>query len=259
MILSPPKALPLLGKVAIITGSSRSIGAAIAKRLASDGANVIINYHSVDSFSAMFVANKINSQPNGGKATIVKADMSTIGGGKYLLEQCIKQLGKPDILVLNAGLMGHKTLQEVDEKYYDLHFNTNVKGPLFMVQAAAEVMSPGGRIIFVSTTLNRASTVLPMGLIFTATKGAIEQMVRVLSKDLGQRGITVNAIAPGPVDTPAFRCGKSSQQIEWVAAMHPQKRLPMPEEMSSMVGFLVSGEASWVNGQVIDVNGGFVV
>ncbi|KAI0789684.1 short chain type dehydrogenase [Abortiporus biennis] len=250
--------LPLSGKVAIVTGSSRSIGSAIAKRLARDGANVVINYHSTDSASPSIVANAINGR-EGGRAIIVKADVSTIEGGKHLLEQCIKQLGVPDILVLNAASMGHRTLGDIDEEYYNHHFDTNVKGPLFMAKAVAEVMPTGGRIIFVSTALTRASTILPMGLILLATKGAVEQIVRVLSKDLGQRGITVNALAPGPFDSPQFRSGKTPQQLAMVAAMHPQKRIPMPEEMTSSVAFLVSDEASWVNGQIFGVNGAFVV
>lgn len=133
--------LPLTGKTAIVTGSSRGIGASIAQRLAADGANVVINYHGNDA-PACVVTNTINNR-EGGKAVMIKADVATIAGGRMLLEKCIAKLGIPDILVLNAGVLGHRPLAQVDEEYYDQHFNTNVKGPLFLVQAASQVMKEG--------------------------------------------------------------------------------------------------------------------
>ena len=113
----------------------------------------------------------------------------------------------------------------------------------------------GGRVIFVSTTLTRATTILPIALVFTASKGAVEHLVRVLSRDLGERGITVNCIAPGPTDTPLFRDGKQPHHVQWIAQLHPQKRIPLPDEISPLVAFLAQKEASWVNGQIIHVNG----
>lgn len=114
----------------------------------------MINYHSVDNCSGAMLANEINSQKGAaGKAIVVKADVSTVEGGMHLLRECIRQLGKPDILVLNAGLLGHRTLEQVDEKYYDLHFNTNVKGPLFLAKAVAETMSSGSSSTFCLTWL----------------------------------------------------------------------------------------------------------
>ncbi|KAI0076340.1 NAD(P)-binding protein [Panus rudis PR-1116 ss-1] len=245
--------LPLSGKVAIITGSSRGIGAAIAKRLAADGANVVINYHGNDT-PALLTANTINGD-DGGRAVLIKADVSKRDGGKYLLEKCIEKLGKPDIVVLNAGVMGHKSLMEVTEEDYDVHFDTNVKGPIFLVQSVLPHLKSGSRIVFTTTTLTRATTILPMSLLFAASKGAVEQFVRVLAKDLGEKGITVNAVAPGAVDTPLFREGKPPQMVNWIAQLHPQKRIPMPHEIAPVVAFLVSDDAGWVNGQTIMVNG----
>ncbi|THH28227.1 hypothetical protein EUX98_g5974 [Antrodiella citrinella] len=196
--------------------------------------------------AATRVAYGINMEEGGGRAVVVKADVSTIEGGKKVLDFCVEQFGPPNILVLNAGLMGTRTLSEIDEEYYDQNFNTNVKGPLFMAKTAAEIMK-------------EVSYVLPIGLLFLATKGAVEQIVRVLAKDLGERGITVNAIAPGPVDTPLFRAGKTSTLIRRIELLHPQQRLPQPDEISPLVAFLSTTEAQWVNGQILGVNGAYSV
>jgi len=249
--------LKLAGKVAIVTGSSRSIGAAIAQRLAEDGANVIINYVS-NSQAAESVVDGINSKA-GGKAVAVKADVSSSVGADQLIEATIKAFGKLDILVLNAGIMGSKVLADVDEQFFDSHIQVNVKGPLFLSKAAAPLLPSGGRIIFFSSSLTKASSVLPNALIYVASKGAIEQVARVLAKDLGARGITVNTVSPGPVDTALFREGKTEQQIQFIAGLHPSKRLGTPDEIAPAVAFLASPDATWVNGQNLLVNGGFVV
>jgi len=249
--------LKLAGKVAIVTGSSRSIGAAIAQRLAEDGANVIINYVS-NSQAADSVVIGINNK-NGGKAVAVKADVSSSVGANQLIDATIKAFGKLDILVLNAGIMGSKVLADVDEQFFDSHIQVNVKGPLFLSKAAAPHLPSGGRIIFFSSSLTHASSVLPNALVYVASKGAIEQVARVLAKDLGARGITVNTVSPGPVDTALFREGKTEQQIQFIAGLHPSKRLGTPEEIAPAVAFLASPDATWVNGQNLLVNGGFVV
>jgi len=247
----------LAGKVAIVTGSSRSIGAAIAQQLAEEGANVIVNYFS-NSQVADEVINAINARGKG-KAVGVKADASSTIGGSHLLEETVKAFGKLDILVLNAGIMGSKVLADVDEHFFDSHIDLNVKGPLFLTKAAVPLLPAGGRIIFVSSSLTKASSVLPNALVYVASKGAVEQISRVLAKDLGSRGITVNTVSPGPVDTPLFREGKTEQQIQFIAGLNPSKRLGAPEEIAPTVAFLASPAATWINGQNILVNGGFVV
>ncbi|KAI0794610.1 NAD-P-binding protein [Fomes fomentarius] len=249
--------LPLSGKVAIVTGSSRSIGAAIATRLASQGANVVINY-VLGVSAAQGVADAINAK-GAGKAIVVRADVSSIADNKNLVQETLRQFGRIDIVVLNASIMQFSTLREVTEESYDRHFNTNVKGALFLVQEATPHLKEGSRIIFFSTALVGASFVAPNYLLYVSTKGATEQLSRVLAKDLGTRGITVNTVAPGPIDTDLFRQDKTEQQINFIAGMHPQKRLGTAEEVSNVVAFLVSQEASWVNGQTLRVTGGSVV
>ena len=261
----------LVGKVAIVTGSSRSIGAAIAQRLAEDGADVIINY-VYNSQAASEVVNTINSRGKG-RAASVQADASSSIGANHLLEETVKIFGRLDILVLNAGIMGSKVLADVDERFFDEHITRNVKGPLFLTKAAVPLLPAGasivhfnciplnshpyigGRIIFISTSLTKASAVLPNALAYVASKGAIEQISRVLAKDLGSRGITVNTVSPGPVDTPLFRDGKTEQQIQFIAGLNPSNRLGLPEEIAPTIAFLASPAATWINGQNILVNG----
>ncbi|KAJ3981446.1 hypothetical protein F5890DRAFT_539038 [Lentinula detonsa] len=283
----------LRGKVALITGSSKSIGASIAKTLAAQGAFVVINY-AKDGRSAEEVAQQINmtaitstsdlasgslplksmdhhgngdndvetprQQPEQQQAIVIKADSSTISGGQYLLQETLRLFGRLDILVLSAGLMGSKALSEIDESFFDAHFNFNVKAPLFLVKAAADVMTrPGGRIIFLSTSLTAASTLLPNALCYVASKGAVEQITRVLAKDLGTQGFTVNTIAPGPVNTALFRAGTPQHVIDSIAAQIPNHRIAEPDDIAPIVAFLASPAAQWVNGQILGVNGGYVV
>ncbi|KAJ3926737.1 MAG: hypothetical protein NXY57DRAFT_905126 [Lentinula lateritia] len=243
------------GKVALITGSSKSTGASIARALAAQGASVVINY-AKDSRSAEEVAQQINLSLNSTSAIAVKADSSTISGGHYLLQETLRVFRRLDILVLNAGLMGSRTLSEIDESFFDAHFDFNVKAPLFLVKEAAEVMvRPGGRIIFLSTSLTTASTLLPNALCYVASKGAVEQVARVLSKDLGTQGFTVNTVALGPVDTALFRAGTSQHVISSIAAQVPSHRIAEPDDIAPVVAFLASPAAQWVNGQIIGVNG----
>lgn len=201
--------LPLSGKVAIVTGSSRGIGASIARRLATDGASVVINYFG-SAQAAEDVVQEINTEGKG-KAVAMRADVSSVAEGVRLVNETVQHFGKLDLLVLNAGLMNNGALSELDEKSFDDHFNINVKVPLFMVKEAAKHFHSGARVFFFSSSTTKYSGVPPNYAVYTATKGAVEQMTRVLSKDLGSRGINVNCIAPGPVDTELFRHGKSEQ------------------------------------------------
>ncbi|KAI0074138.1 NAD-P-binding protein [Panus rudis PR-1116 ss-1] len=249
--------LPLAGKVAIVTGASKGIGAAIAKRLASDGASVVINYASSTAV-AESLAQSINGEGKG-KAVAVKADVSKISEAKRLLDEGLKAFGKLDLLFLNAGYMKNDVLANVTEQDYDAHFDVNVKVPLFFAQAAAPHLKAGSRIVFFSTSLTKNTAVPPNYLLYVAAKGAVNQLVRVLAKDLGAKGVTVNAIAPGPVDTDLFRNGKTEEQIKFFANLHPPKRIGEPDEIASVAAFLAKDDSGWVNGQTLYVNGGFNV
>ncbi|KAF5343490.1 hypothetical protein D9758_015645 [Tetrapyrgos nigripes] len=247
----------LVGKVAVITGSSRGIGAAVALRLAEEGAKVVVNY--VNSASAAEkIVSTIKSKGNG-DAIAVKADVGSVEGVVQLLDESVKAFGKIDALVLNAAIMlSNKGLVEVDEPFFDAHMKTNVKGPFFAVKHAVDKgMFPaeGGRVVFFSTSLTMNSAITPNYLVYTMSKGAVEQMARILAKDLASKNITVNTVSPGPIDTDLFRHEKTQELINRIAASSPFNRLGQPEEVAALVAFLVSPGSQWVSGQNIRVNG----
>ncbi|KAI0050239.1 NAD(P)-binding protein [Auriscalpium vulgare] len=243
----------LEGKVAIVTGSSRSIGASIARTLAADGANVVVNYVTDESAAEIVVADILAD--GHGNAVSVQADLSSMAGAQHLLDETVAAFGRVDILVLNAAVMEMGTLGQIDDKSFDKHMDINVKGPLFLTKLAAPLLPAGGRVVFLSTSWTRASHVIPAALLYVATKGAIEQLARALAKELGAREITVNTVSPGPTNTELFRSNRTDEMLQAVANTVPAKRIGKPEEVSEVIRFLVSGGAAWVNGQNILVNG----
>ncbi|KAI5916981.1 hypothetical protein F4810DRAFT_698410 [Camillea tinctor] len=245
--------LPSLhGKVALITGASKGIGRASAIALARLGATVVINFSS-DEKAAQDTLNDVQ-KVNRGQGKLVRADVSTVDGVQFLVKQTVDAYSKIDILIPNAGLLPMKNLENTTEGDFDRAFSINVKGPYFLAQFAAPYMSRGSHIIFLSTTLTTASTVAPGYLLYNSTKGAIDQMTRVISKDLGHKGILVNAVAPGPTGTELFYHGKSEEMLKNIANFNPQGRIGTPEDIAEVIVFL--SYSSWVSGQVIRANGG---
>ncbi|KAK6955868.1 hypothetical protein Daesc_003513 [Daldinia eschscholtzii] len=242
----------LNGKVALITGASKGIGKASAIALARLGATVVINYSS-DEQAAQDTLAEVQKL-DAGEARLIRADVGSVEGVQSLVKQTIDAYSKIDILVANAGVLPMKDLEHTTEADFDRTFAINVKGPYFLAQAAAPHMSSGSHIIFLSTTLTTASTVMPGYLLYNSTKGAIEQMTRVISKDLGRKGILVNAVAPGPTGTELFFRGKSEELLKTIANFSPQGRIGTPEEIAEVIVFL--SHSSWVSGQVLRANGG---
>nr|WP_063234918.1 SDR family oxidoreductase [Peribacillus simplex]ASS95165.1 3-ketoacyl-ACP reductase [Peribacillus simplex NBRC 15720 = DSM 1321]MEC1397829.1 SDR family oxidoreductase [Peribacillus simplex]MED3910684.1 SDR family oxidoreductase [Peribacillus simplex]TVX79646.1 SDR family oxidoreductase [Peribacillus simplex] len=241
------------GKVALVTGSSRGIGRAIAEQLADLGAKVVINY-SGSVHKADEVVECIKEK--GGEAVAIQADISQVSHIENLFEETVNTFGKIDILVNNAGLMINKPLSEATEEDFDKQFAVNVKGTFFACQQALKYMEADGRIVNISTSV--IGQMFPSYSVYAGTKGAVEQFTRHLSKEFGPKGITINAIAPGPVNTELFNVGKSEQQIEGMKKMNAFGRLGETEDIANVVSFLVSEQAQWVTGQTIRVNGGFV-
>ncbi|RCJ39245.1 3-ketoacyl-ACP reductase [Nostoc minutum NIES-26] len=241
----------LTGKVAIVTGASRGIGRAIALKLAGNGASIVVNYAG-NATKAQEVVVEIEKL--GVQAIPVQADISKVADIEQLFEEAIERFGKVDILVNNAGIAFYKPITETTEADFDKIYAVNVKGTYFACQQAALYMAEGGRIINFSSSTT--AMMLPTYSAYVATKGAVEQITRVLAKELGTKKITVNVISPGPTDTELFREGKTQEQIDRLANMAAFGKLGDVQEIADVVAFLASDEARWMTGQNIRVNGG---
>ncbi len=245
--------MPKSDKVALITGASRGIGAAVAERLASDGFTVVINYSDKPD-SAQKLREKIEAA--GGHALIARADVSKSAEMAAMFADVISKLGGIDILVNNAGIMKLAPLAEVEDASFDQQIAVNLKGVFNGLRLAAKQLRDGGRIVSFSSSV--VGLYQPTYAVYAATKAAIEAMSHVLSKELGKRGITVNVIAPGPVNTALFLDGKDQAQIEKIVTMTPLARLGEPSDIASAVAFLCGPDAHWITGQVLRANGGLL-
>lgn len=240
-------------KVAIVTGASRGIGAAVAERLAADGFTVIINY-SGDTKSAETLARKIEA--GDGRALIAKADVSDPNAVRAMFDTVEATFGGVDVLINNAGMMKLAKIADSDDALFDRQIAVNLKGSFNAMREAAKRLRDGGRIVNLSTSV--VGTRLETYGVYAATKAAIETMTAILSKEMRGRNITVNAVAPGPTATELFLDGKSAELVERLARMNPLERLAEPEDIASVVAFLVGPDGGWVNGQVLRANGGMV-
>ncbi|QGZ61812.1 SDR family oxidoreductase [Paraburkholderia acidisoli] len=238
--------------VAIVTGASRGIGAAVAERLARDGFAVVVNYASSSAEAEALVA-KIEAA--GGRAIAVKANIAKADEVRQLFATTRERLGQPTVLVNNAGIMKNVTIAASTDAIYDETFDINVRGTLNTLREAATQLADGGRVINFSTSVLAIN--LPGYAIYTASKAAVETFTRVFARELRGRQITVNAVAPGPVATALFFQGKTEAQIEQSAKMPPLERLGEPEDIASVVSFLAGPDGAWVNAQILRANGGF--
>ena len=240
-------------RVAIVTGASRGIGAAVAERLAADGFTVVINF-SGDVASAETLAHKIEAK--GGRAIAVKANVSDPGAVRTMFDAAERAFGGVDVLVNNAGIMRLAKVADSDDALFDRQVAVNLKGSFNAMREAARRLRDGGRIVNFSTSV--VGTKLETYAVYAATKSAVETMTAILSKELRGRSITVNAVAPGPTATDLFLNGKSPELIDRLARMNPMERLGTPEDTASVVAFLVGPDGGWINGQVLRANGGMI-
>ncbi|CAI0384013.1 unnamed protein product [Linum tenue] len=252
--------LPLAGRVAIVTGGSRGIGRGIATHLHSLGARVTINYAS-NSTQADLLASHLNST-SPASAVAIKADISDPDQVNHLFDQSEQFFAaKPHILVNCAGIMDPKypTLSDTAVEDWDAAFSINARGAFLCCREAANriVRGGGGRIVMVTTSV---VGMLPPGYAaYAASKAAVETMTRIVAKELKGSGVTANCVAPGPVATELFFEGKSEEAVKRIAEACPFGRIGEVGDVSKVVGFLVSDDGEWINGQVVRVNGGFVV
>jgi 3-oxoacyl-[acyl-carrier protein] reductase len=241
------------GKVAIVTGSSRGIGAAIAERLASDGFTVVINYAG-GAAAAEALAGKIEQA--GSRAITAQADVSNGAAVARMFDMADAAFGGVDVLVNNAGIMRLASLADSDDALFDGQVAINLKGTFNTLREASRRLRNGGRIVNLSSS--QTSLLHPTYGIYAATKAAVEAMTHVLARELRGRNITVNAVAPGPTATKLFLDGKPQEVIERLKNLAPLERLGEPSDIAAAVSFLAGPDGSWINGQVLRANGGII-
>jgi 3-oxoacyl-[acyl-carrier protein] reductase len=244
----------LAGKVAVVTGASKGIGAAIAKQLAANGAAVVVNYATSKSGADKVVAEITGA---GGKAVAVQADLAKQTDIERLFAETKRAFGRLDILVNNAGIYGFSPLENVTEEYFHKQFNLNVLGLILASQAAVKLMdSVGGSIVNISSVVSTLG--FPNASVYSGTKGAVDSITRALAKELGPRGIRVNAINPGMVETEGTQSAgiAASEMRKQVEAMTPLGRIGKPEDIAGAAVFLASSDSSWITGETFVISGG---
>jgi len=241
------------GKIAIVTGASRGIGAAIAERLAKDGFALVVNYAASATDAEALVA-KITSA--GGRAIAFQADVGDAVAMGEMFDATERMFGGVDVIVNNAGVMTPKPIVDTDDATFDKTIAINLKGTFNGLREGAKRIRSGGRIINVSTSL--VGALLPTYAIYVATKAGVEAMTSILAKELRGRNITVNAVAPGPTSTDLFLTGKSPELIAQISKQAPLERLGTPDDIAGVVSFLAGPDSGWVNGQTLRANGGYV-
>ncbi|MFP3505348.1 SDR family oxidoreductase [Burkholderia sp. SIMBA_062] len=238
-------------QVALVTGSSRGIGAEIARRLARDGFRVVVNYAG-GAGPAREVVDAIAA--DGGEAIAVQADIADPAAVAALFDAAEQAFGRIDVVVNSAGVMKLGAIADYDDTTFDQTVAINLKGTFNVSREAAKRVRSGGRIVNLSSTM--VGVRLPTYGVYVATKAAVEGLTQVLAQEMRGRGISVNAVAPGPVATELFLQGKSPEQVDRLAKMNPLERLGQPADIAGVVAFLAGPDGAWVNGQILRANGG---
>jgi 3-oxoacyl-[acyl-carrier protein] reductase len=244
----------LAGKVAVVTGASKGIGAGIAKALGAEGAAVVVNYSSSRADADRVVA-EITAR--GGRAVAVQGDVSKAADVKRLFNEATKAFGALDVLVNSAGVYAFSPLEEVTKDEFDRQFNTNVLGLILTTQAAVTHFgTAGGTVINIGSVVTQ--TTPPMTVVYTATKGAVDAITRVLAKELAPKKIRVNAINPGAVETEGARAAGLSESdfLKQVIAQTPLGRIGQTADIAPVAVFLASKDSSWLTGEIVTASGG---
>ena len=243
----------LKGKVAVVTGASKGIGAAIAKTLAAEGAAVVANYASSKSGADAVVAAIVE---RGGKAIAVKGDVSKPAEAEAIIDTTVNTYGRLDVLVNNSGVYEAAPLEEISEQHFHRLFDINVLGLLLTTKAAAKHLREGASIINIGSLVSRATP--PSFAVYSATKGAVDAITGVLAKELGPKGIRVNAVSPGVVETEGTHsAGLIGSDFEKAAvAQTPLGRVGQPQDIAAVVAFLASDDAGWITGERLFASGG---
>lgn len=240
-------------RTAIVTGGSRGIGKAIAMRLSADGFSVVVNYASQRAAAEEAVS---EIKETGKQAVAIGADVSKTEDVVRLFDEAERALGPVEVLVNCAGMLVTKPLADISDDEFDRLMAVNVRGTFLCCREAARRMVDGGKIVNLSSSTT--ALMLPGYGAYVATKGAVEQLTHVLAKELGPRGITVNAVSPGPTDTELFARGKTEEQKLFYARMAALGRLGKPEDIAAVVSILVGPDGAWITGQNLRANGGLI-
>ncbi|MDW3194652.1 MAG: SDR family oxidoreductase [Cytophagales bacterium] len=244
----------LKGKTAIVTGARNNLGRGFAIALARMGANVVVHHHTADTRDqAEETARLVEAQ--GAKATIVLGDLGKLENIEKMFDAAESTFGSADILVNNAGQIVKKPLAEVTEEEYDRLANINSKGTFFCMREASRRLKDHGRVINIGTSL--FTSITPNYAVYAGTKAGMEEYTRALTKEIGSRGITVNVVCPGPVDTPFFHEQETPQSLAYVSRFSIAGRLGEVNDIVPMVTFLASPSSQWITGQTFWVNGGY--
>ncbi|SHM05004.1 SDR family oxidoreductase [Roseibium suaedae] len=238
---------------AIVTGASRGIGAQIARQLAADGFAVAVNYSSSPE-QAQAVVSEIEAA--GGRAAAIKADLADPAAARSLFDQAEALLGPVSVLVNNAGMMKLAPLAQTGDEMLEAQLDLNLAAPIRLIREAAARLPQGGRIINLSSSV--VGFYQPGYGAYAASKAGVEAITHIAAKELGPKGVTVNAIAPGPVGTDLFLEGKSTELVEQIKRLSPFGRLGTPEDIANAVSFLASPQSAWISGQIIRANGGAI-
>ena len=243
----------LTGKVAVVTGASKGIGAAIAKSLAAEGASVVVNYASSKAGADIVVA-AITAA--GGKAVAVRGDVSKTAEAQDIIEAAIKNYCRLDILVNNSGVYEFVPIEAITEEHFHRHFNVNVLGLLLATQAAVKYLGEGGSIINIGSVASRITP--PNSAVYSGTKAAVDAITGVLSRELGPKKIRVNTLSPGVVETEGTHSGGfiGSDFEKAAIAQTPLGRIGQPDEIASMAVFLASEDSAWLTGEQLLATGG---
>ncbi|CEL11157.1 hypothetical protein ASPCAL14262 [Aspergillus calidoustus] len=246
--------MTISGKVVVVTGGSKGIGKAIALKAAAEGANVVINY-----LSDVQAANNVVVEIGNDHALAFQADIAKMEEIARLIDATISRFGQIDVLIPNAAFIPNCSLRTMTEEDFDRAFAVNVKGPCFLAKQAVPHMSPGSTIIFISSDVTDSSTILPQFLLYVSTKGAMNQTVRALARDLATAGIRVNAVSPGPTGRDALYHAMDDEKVRMLASHNPFKRIGEAAEIAAVVSMLWSNDSAWVTGQILKVNGGSIL
>lgn len=243
----------LSGKVAIVTGASKGIGAAIAKALAAEGAAIVVNYASSKSGADAVVAAIASS---GGKAVAVQGDVSRKADAQAIVDAAITQFGQLDILVNNSGVYEFASIDEITEEHFHRLFNINVLGTLLTTQAASKHLGDGGSVINISSVASRITS--PNSAVYTGTKGAVDAITGSLARELGPRNIRVNAINPGLIETEGTKTANvvGSEMEQFIISQTPLGRVGQVQDIAPLAVFLASDDARWLTGETLIASGG---